>query len=81
MTDIKVKVLHFEVHLSEPYEYEGRTGHRNVHLDVITTTAGRAIELALLWHPGGTVHVVQKRGLGELVFDPDLFDVDQEVAG
>lgn len=78
-----VKIVHFEVHLSEPYEYEAQggkmlTGQRNVHLDVITTTAGRAVELALTWHPGGTVHVVQKRGLGHLVFDPELFEVVQE---
>lgn len=82
-----VKIVHFEVHLSEPYETEIAYGEhkgdkhiaqRNVHLDVITTTAGRAIDLALTWHPGGTVHVVQKRGLGHLVFDPELFEVVQE---
>jgi hypothetical protein len=68
-------IQHFDIQLSEPYTYvtAGPTTHqsmRNVSLDIITTTAQRAIELALERHPGGVIHVVQKRGVTNLLFDP-----------
>jgi hypothetical protein len=68
--------LHFDVQLSEPYEYQGTNGptlsRRNLQYDIITTTAQRAIELVLQQHPQGIVHVVQRRGTGRLIFDPEL---------
>lgn len=73
--------IHFDVQLSEPYEAEATWGEnkgkmytsmRNVQLDIITFSAQRAIELALIRHPKGVVHVVQKRGTSTLIFDPDL---------
>jgi hypothetical protein len=75
------RALHFDVQLSEPYEHEiawgeqkGQmtTSSRNVQLDIITSSARRAIDLALIRHPKGVIHVVQKRGMGTLIFDPDL---------
>lgn len=71
--------IHFDVQLSEPYESvitwgdrkgETTTGLRNVQLDVITSSAARAIELVLARHPQGIVHVVQRRGKSRLVLDP-----------
>lgn len=72
--------VHFEVHLSEvgmvqkygKPEGEMHETNRNYTLDVITTSALRAIDLALQRHPKGIVHVVQKRGSTNLIFDPDL---------
>ncbi len=69
--------IHFDVQLSEPYDYvtSGPTVHRsmrNISLDVITTSAARAIELVLTKHPEGQIHVVQRRGSTNLLFDPDI---------
>lgn len=47
-----------------------RTSRRNVTLDVITTSAYRAIELAMERHPEGEIHVCQRRGVTHLIFDP-----------
>ena len=46
---------------------------RNQQLDIITTSAARAIELALERHPSGTVHVVQRRGSANLIIDPQMW--------
>lgn len=75
--------VHFEVQLSVPYEYETnrsdsngklvsmkQEGMRNLTLDLLTSTATRAIELALQHHPGGEIHVVQRRGTRNLIVDP-----------
>lgn len=80
--------IHFEVQLSEPYEYlaygeqpGGKTqkGNHNVTINVITTSAQRAIELALQRHPEGTVHVVQRRGFTNLLVDPYIIHIIKEV--
>jgi hypothetical protein len=74
--------IHFDVQLSEPYEYEVNNGQggkrmipsrRNQQLDIITTSAARAIELALERHPEGQVHVVQRRGSSNLIIDPNVW--------
>lgn len=78
-------IIHFDLQLSEPYIYMAKswnpagdteehevTSSRNITLDIITTSAQKAIELALGKHPNGTVHVVQRRGSTNLLFDPDI---------
>lgn len=69
--------IHFDVQLSAPYEHldwqkNQVTSMRNITLDIITTSAQRAIELALARHPEGQVHVVQRRGSTSLLLDPDI---------
>ena len=73
-------IIHFDVQLSEPYDQQSygkpagvtHRSMRNISLDIITTSAGRAIELALGKHPDGIIHVVQRRGSTNLLFDPDI---------
>lgn len=76
---MNANVMHFDVQLSEPYEHAAYgqpdlmvTSHRNVTLDVLTTSAQRAIELALERHPAGIVHVIQRRGTTNMLMDVDI---------